>query len=410
MNINDNLKLYNNCIRYYDLDTLEKKYDFFTSPPFCYNIDYDNERYLINYHNPSDLYEDDVEPSGMAIPMTSIMRGAIFERKTNRPLVLPLPQFSNPDNFDCYDFKDLEFTELIDGTLVYLHFYDNMWRISTRGRLNAFHSHWRSEGSFGDLAAELFIGYDFNMLDKRCCYGLVIEHPENYNVIIPTSKNLYHIFTRNMDTLEEVDVNIGITKPRRHIFMSAKFLEIYLKNCKLVRSIGVIARDRNTNRRCTYYTKAYKRMKGLIKNHINIRNIFVDSYTGIGDSIKNVRHILSHFKGWNSEWKWVLHNYTALIDEIEYYYELCYKKRKHTVLPYYLKPVLYKIHGIYINRKRKWYQIESLRRLTEPYYKGDIESNPSPKIIRYDIKEWYAELPFDEKRELLFHFSKMNSV
>ena len=56
MNINDNLKLYNNCIRYYDLDTLEKKYDFFTSPPFCYNIDYDNERYLINYHNPSDLY------------------------------------------------------------------------------------------------------------------------------------------------------------------------------------------------------------------------------------------------------------------------------------------------------------------------------------------------------------------
>ena len=344
----------------------------------------------------------------MGIALTSVMRGAIFEKGTNRLVCLPLTQFTQKDEFVQIPFERLEFTDAIDGVLINLFFHDGMWRIATRGRANAFYSYWRNNRSFGEMVAEIMASYDFSILNRNYCYGLIMEHCENVNVIHHKNNRLYHIFTRDMTTLREVEGEfIGIPKPRKHTFMSQAFLSVYLKNCKLHNCIGIVARDRWTNRRFVYYTQAYLRMKSLIKNYRDIHDIFIDNYTGIGDSIKNVRHILSHFNN-NTEWKWVLHTYTDLIDMIEYYYDNCYKRNKKMDIPKILKPIIYEIHGLYISRKREWYKIEQLRKLTEVYYRGDIESNPSPKIIRYDIKEWYAGKPFSYRRKLLNDFAKLN--
>ena len=404
------IKLFNNCLRNYKLDTYDSVRDFFTDSPFNYRFDdiNGNGLYLINYKNQSDIYEDDsTDYSGMGIALTSVMRGSIFEKGTNRLVCFPIPAFTPRSEFEQIPFERLEFTDAIDGVLVNLYFYDKMWRISTRGRVNAFHSYWRSERSFGEMAAEVLSGFDFSQLNRNYCYGLILEHSDHTNVIHHKNKRLYHIFTRDMNTLQEVDeACIGIPKPRKHTFMSQAFLKVYLTNCKLRNCIGVVARDRWTNRRHVFYTNEYLRMKSLIKNHRDIHDIFIDTYTGIGDSVKNVRYILNHFKKYKTEWKWVLHTYTELIDYIEFYYDQCYKKKKQMEIPKVLKPVIYDIHGIYISRKREWYRIEQLRRLTEVYYRGDIESNPSPKIMRYDIIEWYASQPFEVRRKLLNDFSE----
>ena len=415
------LDLYYNTLGYYDLDSYDNIQSFFSRIPFNYKFDSNDFMYSINYNSQSEFYEKDGnELSAMALPLTNILRGAVFEKGSNYPLCLPLPKFSHKTEFFNIPIENLEFTEAIDGALVNLFYYKDVeyggrWMISTRGRVNAFNSRWRSELNFGEMTAEAMRGYNFNLLDKNCCYSLVLEYPENVNVIIHHKPKVYHIFTRDMTTYKEVRNDyIGIPKPRKHIFFSKKMLDLYLENCKLNKCKGVVARNLYDNRRCIYYTNAYEKMKSLVKNHQNIRDIFIDNYSGIEDSIKNIRHILKHYEDkekmneWTAAWKWVLHAYTGLINEIEFYYETCYKRRKRRELPGYLKPILYEIHGLYIARKREWYRVEELRKLTEVYYKGDIESNPSPKIKRYDIAVWFAGLPFERRREILYSFFNKN--
>ena len=410
----NNLNLYYNTLGYYDLDTYDKIQTFFTNIPFNYKIDSNDCMYLINYKSSKDLYDNDNKDlSAMALPITKILRGAVFEKGSNFPLCLPLPKFSHRNEFFNTPIENIEFTEAIDGVLINLFYYKDIeyggrWMISTRGRVNAFNSRWRSELNFGEMAAEAMSGYDFNQLNKNHCYSLVLEHPENINVVIHKKTNIYHVFTRDMTTQREVRNDyVGIQKPRKHIFLSYKFLDVFLEKCNLNRCIGVVARNLGDNRRYVYYSTAYKKMKSLVKNYYNIRDIFIDNYTGIGDSMENILYILKHYgnlNNWEASWNWVLQKYTGLINEIEFYYDICYKRRKRRKIPGYLKPILYEIHGLYIARKREWYRVEELRKLTEVYYKGDIESHPSPKIIRSDIQIWYAGLPFERRREILYSF------
>lgn len=402
--------LYKKCISHYNLDTFEKIKNFFTNEPYNYRFDETANYYSVTYKTESGEYDETIKnPSGMAIQLTNLFRGTVFEKGSNNLLCLPMTFFNHHDEIKNIPFENLEFTDAVDGILVNLFYYNDMWRISTRGRVNAFTSFWRSHLSFGEMAANVFKGFDFSILNKNYCYSFVVEHVENTNVIIHEKNTLYHVFTRDMTTLKEVDHFIGIRRPRKHVFIYKKFLDVYLKNSNLSKNIGVIARDRKTGMRCIYYTEAYLKMKRLVKNYRDVKDIFIDNYTGVGDGIKNVRHIVSHYKKWNGVWKWVLHIYTSLIDEIEYYYDYCYKLRNKTVLPYYLKPILYEIHGIYISKKREWYRLEEIRRITERNYKRDGRRFPSPKVFRHDIIEWFANLPFERRRDILEHHFKMNS-
>lgn len=408
--VSNYLRLYNKCIRQFSLDNHEKLVDFFKKTPFNYRFDQDENLYLVTYRKNSELYEDDTISSGMGLSLTCMMRGAIFEKGTNKPICLPMFQFIHNDEYKSISTKDYEFTEAIDGTQINLFNYRGSWRLSTRGMLDALDSYWRNYCSFGDMALEAFGNFDFSKLNVNYCYSFVLTHTEHTHIIKHNVNRLYHVFTRDMLTFKEVhNINIGISQPKKRYFISNRFIDVYLNNSNLSNSIGFVAKNIKTGTRHMLHSEQYKKMKSLIKNHHDIYDIFIDNYTGIDDSIQNIKHILSHFKDWKYEWRWVLHTYTDLIDEIENYYNLCYKRRKYQVLPYYLKPILYEIHKIYISRKHEWYRIHRLRTITEPYYSAsDIESNPRPQIIRYDIMEWFANLPFKKRREIFHHFSKMN--
>ena len=56
--------------------------------------------YLINYKSQNEFYEvDQNELSVIALPLSNILRGAVFEKGSNYPLCLPIPKFSHQEEF-----------------------------------------------------------------------------------------------------------------------------------------------------------------------------------------------------------------------------------------------------------------------------------------------------------------------
>ena len=102
--------------------------------------------------------------------------------------------------------------------------YNNIWRIATNGTIDAF----KAELSLNDVAKEscmyrsfgdLFMsaiedyGLDLTTLNKNYTYMFELVSPYNRVVIDYPHTSIYHIGTRDNDTLKELDIYIGIKKP-----------------------------------------------------------------------------------------------------------------------------------------------------------------------------------------------------
>lgn len=117
--------------------------------------------------------------------------------------------------------------EAIDGTLVRLYFQDGEWKKATKNCMNAYEAFWNNSKSFGELFDECAFDLNYELLNKNYSYSFVIQHCEN-RIIVPYQQNtLVHLLTRDMETLEEVDDDVHIVKPRKfhfdnihHIFYS----------------------------------------------------------------------------------------------------------------------------------------------------------------------------------------------
>lgn len=108
-------------------------------------------------------------------------RGHIFEVETNKLIALPFPKFFNlselsPDQQKrILQRRDYKITEKIDGSLGILYFYDNEWRINTRGSFNSKQS----------IRAKQIVEnkYHFNSTNYNLTFLIEIIYPENRIVI-----------------------------------------------------------------------------------------------------------------------------------------------------------------------------------------------------------------------------------
>jgi hypothetical protein len=126
------------------------------------------------------------------------------------PYITPndLSKYTN-DDVRCYQ-------SMVDGILIRVYYDDaaKTWRIGTGRSIDAAKSVWTGK-SFSDLFLET--GYwqmimDAENLNKRHCYMFVFCHPGNQQVHRHKTIRLYHVFTRDLDTLEEIDVDLGIQR------------------------------------------------------------------------------------------------------------------------------------------------------------------------------------------------------
>ena len=327
----------NNYFQEYNLNTFEDVKAHFEDS--C-KINETDEYYLLRYRNREDN------------SILSLLRGAIFNKLTNRLVCYPLTGAVSLEEFQRQtNFDDIVIEESIDGTLINL-WYDNGWHVSTRTCVDANESTWVRDKSYKVLFDEC----EFNVdeLDTNYCHSLVLCHPENRIVTPYTKPQLYHVLSRNMTTYNEEYMNIGLPKPT--VLKLGNELNVLNVNSfnDLFRTLDDLEFDKegfmlfSKDRRYRIKLKGanYEHVKEIRGNNRNIKYRLLELHKD-----NKLEEFLNFYPEHRDEFNKYNKQVIKFEEKLFNYYIKCHMKKaiKHTDLPYEYKIHIYNIHSIYIN-------------------------------------------------------------
>jgi hypothetical protein len=219
-------------------------------PPYNLDINDDGGFIMLKYSQ----FDSDFN-----IDMVRECRGLILDMEHN-PVCVPFSKFANYGEpyADEIDWSTACVEEKIDGSLIKVWNYRNEWFISTNGTIFAKNAHLgsqyddKTDSRFSNFE-ELFIsaaevaGLDICSLDPQYTYMFELCSPYSRIVVPHDEIALYHIGTRDNATYRELEIDIGVTKPKTYagsnlddlIEMASK-----LKYC----DEGYVVKDKNYNR------------------------------------------------------------------------------------------------------------------------------------------------------------------
>ena len=147
-------------------------------------------------------------------------RGIILDEADGyKPVCIPFFKFGNYGEpyADDIDWKTARVQEKIDGSLIKVWHYKGAWRVSTNNTINAESATVDNKGdTFLNIfnKAWEFTNKQFSDLNPDFTYMFELISPQT-RVVVPYSETkIYHIGTRDRNTLQEVHVDIGIEKPK----------------------------------------------------------------------------------------------------------------------------------------------------------------------------------------------------
>ena len=282
-----------------------------------------------------------------------------------------------------------------EGTTIILHYFDNKWNISTRKCLDSNKSLWNNKPYY-KLFTETIEQYEnfYENLNTNYYYTFLLVHHQNKNIIDysfmlgQNYKKLFHIMTKSNDTHLEIadnseDIfknNMIIDKPEE--LNNYDYINIENNKDELslpIKDIGIIIKLTNNNNNNIVLLKintcSYKIISKLKPNYNNKLKTFIDLYKQ-----ELLKEHLIYFPG-NKNIKLVDNNVEkeydiiGIIDSIfkvitselfelfKLLYDLkdCSHKNKllYDKLPNEYKIILYKIRGLYFDKKEKLSTLKS---------------------------------------------------
>jgi len=136
------------------------------------------------------------------------------EAMTKLPVGLGTFPYITPTELEKMTNDDVKsYQRMVDGVAIRVYNVDDSWRIGSGRATDAAKSIWSSGRSFKDLFLETgkwkTIMSSPN-LNKNHCYMFIMCHSDNQQVHKHRYNQVYHVLTRDMTTLEEINVNLGI--------------------------------------------------------------------------------------------------------------------------------------------------------------------------------------------------------
>lgn len=199
--------------------------ELLTAEPYCLKISEADGLILLKYNQ---IYSD------FSLKIVRECRGIIFYEDTMEIACLPFYKFFNYGETyaDEIDWSTARISEKMDGSLIKVFYRKDKkaWWVSTNGSIDADKCPIQCENvlyeqqfkTYGELFRFCLtdIGFDFNKLNKNYAYMFELCSPYNRVVIKYDKPIIYHIGTRDMTTLKEVEEDIGVVKPREYFFNS----------------------------------------------------------------------------------------------------------------------------------------------------------------------------------------------
>jgi len=281
--------------------------------------------------------------------------GIILDKNTLKIICYTFDKCSEETNLPNNLNNNQLFIEYsIEGSLIRLYNYDDKWILSTKRCIDASKSKWLSNKNFVELFYECLGNINFDQaIDPKYCYSFIISHPENNIIskkVIPT---LYHVSTRDMDTLKEVTLNIGVPLLERNSvsnntqeFIQDLILEMSNDTSNFYE--GYMFIDTNYNR-WKLQKPYFKKLRNLWGNNNN--RFF--RYLELRNDINLLQEYLGYFQSDKDDflkYESDINKFAQII--LEYY------SRKHITkidknVPFYFSKLIYKLHGDYFKTRIK---------------------------------------------------------
>ena len=198
----------------------------------CISIKEDGKLAIFNYSIGANFSD----------PVVREARGIIIDTRFHKVVCRPFSKFFKYDepNHHRINWKHARADEKIDGSLIKLwyNYIDNEWVFSTNSNIYAKYSPLnlntnltfldaiKSADNYGMIECLI----EDEELNKDYTYMFELIGRGNQVVIKYDTTRLYHIGTRNNNTGEEYDIDLGIVRPNRQYVNSLDFCINYVSN------------------------------------------------------------------------------------------------------------------------------------------------------------------------------------
>jgi len=165
--------------------------------------------------------------SDFNIPLVQECRGIVLEKDTWKVLCFPFTKFWNAGESKAavLDWGSARVQEKIDGSMIKLWWYEPEWRVSTMSMIDAKDCTLQNDldvryNTFYDLFMEGANkrALDFEALNKDYTHMFELVGPYNRVVVPYKDIAITHTGTRDNRTLEELDIDLGVPKPKSYGF------------------------------------------------------------------------------------------------------------------------------------------------------------------------------------------------
>ena len=198
-------------------------------------------------------------------------RGIILEKDTWKVIRFAFKKFWNigEGRAAAIDWETAWATTKLDGSLMTLYYYQGKWRLATNGGIDAYkqpldNGGFKTFGELFDVAAQAS-GLDYSKLNKNYNYTFELCSPFNKVVISYSEPRIYHIATRDMKTLKEIDTSIGVAKPSYYYLENREDYEAFVKTMGEDQE-GIVVCDKDYNR-VKIKTETYFTLHHMVHNH-----------------------------------------------------------------------------------------------------------------------------------------------
>lgn len=282
--------------------------ELLSQKPYCLKIAEKDDLVCLKYNQiESDFSE----------PIVCECRGLILEKDTWNVAALAFKKFFNfgEKYASQIDWNNAVVTVKEDGSLMKLFYHGGEWRIATNGMIDAYDAELNSPlyKNFGELfdAAAQNSGLNYDELDTNCTYVFELCSIFNMIVVRYNEPKLYHLITRNNITLEEIEVNIGVEKPRQYALTSLEDC-ISLVSTFGVQQEGLVAKDKWGDR-VKIKGEEYVRAHRMVNN----RSVSVERVLDI-IQLNEQSEFLSYFPEYEELFAKVKKAYNSFREEIHY--------------------------------------------------------------------------------------------
>lgn len=192
--------------------------ELLSKPPYSLIIRKDEGYVLLKYNQLE---------SDFSLDIVKEARGIILREKDLKVVCFPFTKFFNvgEEYASKIDWNSARVQEKIDGNLIKI-WYDknanglNIWHISTNGMIDAFKCDTGNDlcpyKTFGELFMSVFPPTLFNHLNRNYTYMFELVSPWTKIIVNYPWTQIYHLGTRDNTTFQELNVDIGITKPQEY--------------------------------------------------------------------------------------------------------------------------------------------------------------------------------------------------